>query len=328
MFSSNQGTIRLFRFSGIDVFLHWSWFFIAIFEINGRKGQYSSFIWNVLEYLALFLIVMLHEFGHSLACRQVGGTANRIVLWPLGGVAYVDPPPRPGATLWSIAAGPLVNVVLAPLLYGLGFLGKSMGWWLLFPNAHALLRAVYVIDLVLLGFNLLPIYPLDGGQMFRSVLWFVLGRARSLMVATVLGLVGVVGFVVLAFYLQSVWLGIRRRVYAPELLERIAASARITEDGEIAEAARVLLSALPASAAGGRVLEVRQVRTGVRYVRDQCYVSVLFDPVFFDAVPGLRRSQRDERVDGASVRGTALSLGYCADAKRYSGFSSQRYDFV
>lgn len=208
MFSSNQGTIRLFRFAGIDVFLHWSWFFIAIFEINGRKGQYSSFIWNVLEYLALFLIVMLHEFGHSLACRQVGGTANRIVLWPLGGVAYVDPPPRPGATLWSIAAGPLVNVALAPLLYGLGFLGKAMGWWLLFPNAHALLRAVYVIDLVLLGFNLLPIYPLDGGQMFRSVLWFVLGRARSLMVAAVLGLVGVVGFVVLAFYLQSVWFGI------------------------------------------------------------------------------------------------------------------------
>ena len=48
-------------------------------------------VWNVVEYLALFLIVTLHEFGHSLACRQVGGTAERIVLWPLGGVAYVSP---------------------------------------------------------------------------------------------------------------------------------------------------------------------------------------------------------------------------------------------
>jgi Zn-dependent protease len=206
--NSRQGTIHLFRFSGIDVFLHWSWFFVAVFEISGRNRQYSSFIWNVVEYLALFLIVMLHEFGHSLACRQVGGTANRIVLWPLGGVAFVDPPPRPGATLWSIAAGPLVNVALAPLLYGLGFLGKTMGWWLAFPNAHALLRAVYGIDLILLAFNLLPIYPLDGGQMFRSLLWFIIGRGRSLMVATVLGLIGVAGFVVLAVYYHEVWFGI------------------------------------------------------------------------------------------------------------------------
>lgn len=86
-----QGSIHLFRLSGIDVFLHWSWFFVAIYEIQSRAGSYSSVTWNVLEYLALFLIVLLHEFGHALACRQVGGNANRIVLWPLGGVAYVDP---------------------------------------------------------------------------------------------------------------------------------------------------------------------------------------------------------------------------------------------
>ncbi len=91
----------------------------------GRK--YSSVTWNVLEYLALFLIVMLHEFGHALACRQVGGTANQIVLWPLGGVAYVDPPPRPGATLWSIAAGPLVNVALLPVLFGARHLSRITG---------------------------------------------------------------------------------------------------------------------------------------------------------------------------------------------------------
>jgi len=96
--TSRQGSIRLFQFSGIEVFLHWSWFLVAAYEIQGRAGRYSSITWNVLEYLALFLIVLLHEFGHSLACRQVGGRANQIVLWPLGGVAYVDPPPRPGAT--------------------------------------------------------------------------------------------------------------------------------------------------------------------------------------------------------------------------------------
>ncbi len=114
MTSIRQGAFRIFRFAGIDVFLHWSWFLLAAYEINARTRAYSSLTWNVLEYLSLFFIVMLHEFGHALACRQVGGTANQIVLWPLGGVAYVDPPPRPGATLWSIAAGPLVNVVLVP----------------------------------------------------------------------------------------------------------------------------------------------------------------------------------------------------------------------
>src|ERR1700686_743550 len=126
--TSNQGSIRLFRFSGIDVFLHWSWFVVAAYEIQTRKGSYSSVTWNVLEYLALFLIVLVHEFGHALACRQVGGSANQIVLWPLGGVAYVDPPPRPGATLWSIAAGPLVNVILVPILSALGMLSQSLGW--------------------------------------------------------------------------------------------------------------------------------------------------------------------------------------------------------
>src|ERR1700746_2721684 len=124
---SRQSSLHLFRFKGIDVFLHWSWFVIAIFEINGRNRSYTSFTWNVAEYLALFAIVLMHEFGHALACRQVGGVANRIVLWPLGGVAYVDPPPRPGATLWSIAAGPLVNVVLLPVFAGLYFVARSSG---------------------------------------------------------------------------------------------------------------------------------------------------------------------------------------------------------
>src|SRR6202044_1281945 len=195
MLRSGQGSIRLFRFSGIDVFLHWSWFLVAAFEIQSRNHSYSSIAWNVLEYLALFMIVPLHEFGHALACRQVGGRADRIVLWPLGGVAYVDPPPRPGATLWSIAAGPLVNVALLPILYLVTKAAQSSGWAATSPDVYILLRSVLYIDLGLLVFNILPIYPLDGGQILRSLLWFVLGRARSLMVATVFGLVGVVVFI-------------------------------------------------------------------------------------------------------------------------------------
>jgi len=205
--SARQGSIHLFRFSGIDLFLHWSWFLVAAFEIESRKGRYSSVTWNVVEYLALFLIVMLHEFGHALACRQVGGTANQIVLWPLGGVAYVNPPPRPGATLWSIAAGPLVNVVLLPVLAVAFVLSRSLGWAEAMPDLHKLVRAVFMIDVVLLVFNMLPIYPLDGGQILRSLLWFVIGRARSLMVATILGFLGVAGFIGLSFWIHSVWFG-------------------------------------------------------------------------------------------------------------------------
>jgi Zn-dependent protease len=189
--SLQQGSIHLFRVSGIDLYLHWSWFVVAAYEIQSRKGSYSSVIWNVFEYLALFLIVLLHEFGHALACRQVGGTANRIMLWPLGGVAYVNPPQRPGATLWSIAAGPLVNVALAPVL-GAPLL---LGWAQAMPDAYTLLQSVFWIDVGLLVFNILPIYPLDGGQILRSLLWFMLGRARSLMVATVIGLLGIVGLI-------------------------------------------------------------------------------------------------------------------------------------
>lgn len=204
---SHQGSIRLFQFKGITVFLHWSWFLVAAYEIQIRKGMYSSVAWNVLEYLALFLIVMLHEFGHSLACRQVGGRANQIVLWPLGGVAYVDPPQRPGATLWSIAAGPLVNVALFPVFLGVYLWSRSLGWAHTMPNLYALVEMVLIIDVVLLVFNILPIYPLDGGQILRSLLWFVLGRARSLMIATVLGFLGVAGFIGLAFLKHDLRLG-------------------------------------------------------------------------------------------------------------------------
>ena len=70
---TRQGSFRIFSFNGIQVFLHWSWFLWAVYETRGGVARYSSNTWNVLEFLALFLIVLMHEFGHALACRQVGG---------------------------------------------------------------------------------------------------------------------------------------------------------------------------------------------------------------------------------------------------------------
>ncbi len=206
--NTRKGSFHLVRLAGIDVFLHWSWFVAAAYEVSARGRHYPSVAWNIAEYLALFLIVTFHEFGHALACRQVGGTANKVVLWPLGGVAYVEPPLRPAATLWSIAAGPLVNVVLGAGAYGLLLWIRHAGWSAVVPHAYRLLWAVCFMNLGLLIFNLLPIYPLDGGQILRSLLWFVLGRARSLTVTAVLGLVGAVGLIAVAVLLHSFWIGL------------------------------------------------------------------------------------------------------------------------
>jgi Zn-dependent protease len=206
MLPSHKGSIHLFRFLGIDVFLHWSWFLVAIFMISYRPDRHLSYALWALEYLALFAIVLMHEFGHSLACRSVGGRADQIVLWPLGGVAFVDPPPRPGATLWSLAAGPLVNALLIPVLFLAWMLAGSSPLRYSMPNFYEFVSTLWMINLVLLLFNLLPIYPLDGGQILRSLLWFMFGRARSLLVASTIGMVAVA--LLLLFAIRTPWLGI------------------------------------------------------------------------------------------------------------------------
>jgi Zn-dependent protease len=200
------GTIRLFKFSGIQVYLHFSWFLVAAYQLTQRTGVYSTQIWAGYEYLALFGIVLLHEFGHALACRQSGGTADQIVLWPLGGIAFVNPPRRPGAVLWSIAAGPLVNVVLAPVLYVAVSLASQHATES--PDLYRLIWSVFQINIALLIFNLLPVYPLDGGQILRALLWFPLGEIRSLQIASVVGLIGGAGLALLALMQWSFWLGL------------------------------------------------------------------------------------------------------------------------
>ena len=68
---TRKGSIHLFRLFGVDVFLHWWWFLVAVYEIQSRAGRYSSITWNVFEYLALFLIVLMHEFGHALRAGKL-----------------------------------------------------------------------------------------------------------------------------------------------------------------------------------------------------------------------------------------------------------------
>jgi Zn-dependent protease len=211
MVPSHKGSIHLFRFAGVNVYLHWTWlvagYVLFVFRMHLPHG-YTDRFWSFNELLALFLIVLLHEFGHSLACRSVGGRADQIILWPLGGVAFVDPPPRPGATLWSIAAGPLVNVMLFPI-FTMGLLvATAVHWDRTSPNLYNYILAVWGMNVGLLCFNLLPVYPLDGGQILRSLLWFPLGRAKSLLVASSIGLVAVAVWLVASVIKQETWLTI------------------------------------------------------------------------------------------------------------------------
>ncbi|MFO0959696.1 MAG: site-2 protease family protein [Isosphaeraceae bacterium] len=232
---TSPGAFRLFRVLNTDVFLHWSWFIAAYFLIQARGDRYSSMAWNAVEYLAGFVLVLLHEFGHVLATRQVGGRADKVVLWPLGGLAFATPPARPWATLWSVAAGPLVNVALAPILIGLAIGGAWMPEGALPPDLGRLFVAVAIFNIVMLVFNLLPIYPLDGGQIFQALLWRMIGRARALMVAAWVGMAGALALAGLALYGGEWWmalmmgylfLGAYRGIAQARILGRLASLER------------------------------------------------------------------------------------------------------
>jgi Zn-dependent protease len=201
-----KGAFRLYRLAGVEVYIHWSWFIAAYFLIKDRPVVYSSLGWDVAEYLAGFAVVLMHELGHVFACRSVGGAANRILLWPLGGLAFVAPPPRPGAELWTTVAGPLVNVVLFPVLYVLalatapGTDEETISDWCKHFNA------LYVFNIVILVFNLLPIFPLDGGRILHSILWYCFGPVVGLAIAAGVGVVVGPALLVLALTQGEWWL--------------------------------------------------------------------------------------------------------------------------
>ena len=310
MMPSGQRGFRLFRFAGIDVFLHWSWFVVAAYELQERAGQYSSFVWNVAEYLALFLIVTLHEFGHSLACRQVGGAADHIVLWPLGGVAYVRPPQRPGATLWSIAAGPLVNVVLIPVLIGLGLLGRVLGPGCGGPGCEpsAPRRGGHqsrppglqpAAGLSPRRGPDLPFAPLvlsrTSSQPDRSDGCRVPGSTRTRRPRRRRGV-----------SMDRHPRGVRRA----ELLASLSASARAVARGEAATPPRSCLPLVQGRAPHWRAMDMRAMPEAIRRFRSACRVSLLRSSVCRDGLRRLWQAASDRRV---GCRGRAAAV---ADTQR------------
>ena len=275
MTSLRQGSLHLFRFAGVDVFLHWSWFLVAAIEIEGRAKSYSSITWNLCEYLALFLIVLVHEYGHALACRQVGGTANRIVLWPLGGVAYVNPPQRPGATLWSIAAGPLVNVGFLIVLSLLGVLNRTTGWADAIPNAHAFLRTL-ADDQPRLADLQFAAHLSAGRRPDSTLAALVCPGPRSQLNGCGGGGIYRRGRPHRFCLVDANCLdGHSCRIHPHELLGRTATCASPRAFGQAAAARGICLSLVRDRAAGGSFLEVQSLRAGLRYLPNPGHVPEL-----------------------------------------------------
>ncbi len=169
----------------------------------------------------LWTLVLLHEFGHCLACRLVGGEADRVLLWPLGGLAMCRPPHHWKASLITTLGGPGVNFVLIPVFGGLILL-LGGGWgsvvfnpfdpqgvlrtqpWFVYDTSYwrYFLWWAYYINLLLFSFNmLLVMYPMDAGRVVQELLWSRLGYKKSMLIATNLGLV--VAFIVGFFAIMT-----------------------------------------------------------------------------------------------------------------------------
>ncbi|MEW6249455.1 MAG: site-2 protease family protein [Planctomycetota bacterium] len=198
---------RIARLFGINISVHIIFVIYALFQLlqDGRGGLADNARWLGM----LFGIILLHELGHCLGARAVGGRAEDILLWPLGGLAYAHAPMRPWPQFVTVAAGPAVNVVFC-VLSALAILAASGGALLpgvnpLRPGFHYMgmlttepppwfgyVVIFYRVNLWLLAFNLLPIYPLDGGQIFQTILWPFLGLRRAMVLACQVGLAGAV----------------------------------------------------------------------------------------------------------------------------------------
>jgi stage IV sporulation protein FB len=198
-----SGSVPLFTIFGIRVRAHASLIVVMLLVLLFGFGQGSTVEVRVQSMTILFAIILLHEFGHCFAARWMGGDADEILMTPLGGLALAMAPRNWWGTFVTVAGGPLVNVLIC-LVCGLGiyflshdvlltpgsighhFHNVAHGWFQLYNYLYW----IFVVSYFLLIFNLIPVYPLDGGQMLQSLLWSKMGHYRSMLLAVNIGLVG------------------------------------------------------------------------------------------------------------------------------------------
>jgi len=172
-------------------------------------------------YAILFAIVLLHELGHCWGARSTGGEADQILLWPLGGLAQVNPVHHPRAHLVTTLAGPMVNVAICAVCSGvltlwMGSLG-AVPWNPLHPTtpvdpeilpttAQTWVLRVYGTSYFLLLVNLLPIFPFDGGRMVQAWVWSRKGYAIATEFATATGMIGAIVVGMVGLFTEQSWL--------------------------------------------------------------------------------------------------------------------------
>jgi Zn-dependent protease/CBS domain-containing protein len=181
-------SIPIFRIAGIQLRIHVTFLLLIGWLAFGYYAQGGSVVAasRVIFVLLLFLCVVLHEFGHALAAKAFGINTPDITLLPIGGVARLERmPEEPLQELVIAVAGPLVNVVIA---LGLFVAGGSQA--LLNPSTIEggnLIAQLMIINVLLLVFNLLPAFPMDGGRVLRALLATRLSYARATQVAASIG---------------------------------------------------------------------------------------------------------------------------------------------
>jgi Zn-dependent protease len=225
-------SFQLARIFGIRIGVDFSWFLILFLIIWNLSDYYkdaapgsNAFLLAVLSALLFFLSILLHELGHAWVAIRNGIPILGIDLWLFGGVAKLGrESTSPGVEFRIAAAGPLVTLVIAALCFALGsaissssdVLNSSQFESDVTGSTTAVLGYLTSINVLLLGFNLIPAFPLDGGRIARAIAWKITGdRTRATRFAAVLGRLGGYGMIGLGAYLwlvegsavTGIWLG-------------------------------------------------------------------------------------------------------------------------
>lgn len=198
---------------GIDVRVHFSFFFYLYYRMYGAE----DYLFALAVVVGLYFCILLHEFGHSFAARFCGGESDEIILWPFGGLALCRPVFHPTAELITTVAGPLVTLVLwgffSLLLHVLIEIARQGGWYE--PSVLGFVANMAWLNKMLLFFNLIPAFPMDGGRIFLELLWYRLGFERAAMIAVrvsqciaVFGMVVGFGHIPVGPFQPGTWIGI------------------------------------------------------------------------------------------------------------------------
>jgi Zn-dependent protease/CBS domain-containing protein len=177
---------RVFRLLGIPIFLDFSWLVILALltwtlinvfrEAVPDLDLAEYWVMGTIAALAFFTCIVLHELGHALVARATGIPVRGITLFLFGGVAELEREPASAQGEFLMAtSGPVVSAVLAGAFWFLAGAGEAAGWA---PQVVVVLTYLFWINAVVLLFNLIPAFPLDGGRVLRSALWGVLGSLR------------------------------------------------------------------------------------------------------------------------------------------------------